>query len=91
VSGCLGRAVRAKKWSSTEHSSHREYRKQCVSERVDIDAAGIERDVLCYDYYHLMACPEWEAAIFNPNGIDQFRPRWSEVDLHGFELPRWFA
>ena len=56
-----------------------------------LNAVGIDCDVLCYDYYHVMACPEWESAIFNPNGIDQFRPRWSEVDLHGFERPRWFA
>ena len=21
---------------------------------------GIEADVICYDYYHIMSCPEWE-------------------------------
>src|SRR5262249_20605444 len=56
-----------------------------------LNAASIDCDVLCYDYYHVMACPEWEAAVFQPDGVDQLLPRWSEVDLHGFERPRWFA
>jgi glycosyltransferase involved in cell wall biosynthesis len=56
-----------------------------------LNAAGIDCDVLCYDYYHVMACPEWESAVFDTNGVDQFRPRWSEIDLRGFERPRWFA
>jgi hypothetical protein len=56
-----------------------------------LNASGIDCDVLCYDYYHVMACPEWESAAFEPESVDQFRPRWSEVDVHGFERPRWFV
>jgi glycosyltransferase involved in cell wall biosynthesis len=56
-----------------------------------LNRAGVDCDVLCYDYYHVMGCPEWESAVFEPDALDQFRPRWSEVDLHGFERPRWFA
>jgi hypothetical protein len=56
-----------------------------------LNEAGIDCDVLCYEYYHIMACPEWETAIFDPNGIDPDRPLWSKVNLHGYERPRWFA
>jgi len=56
-----------------------------------LNSAGVDCDVLCYEYYHVMACPEWESAVFQPDGVDQFRPRWSEVDVNGFERPRWFV
>lgn len=56
-----------------------------------LNAVGIDCDVLCYDCYHVMACPEWESAVFEPESVDQFRPRWSEVDVQGFERPRWFV
>ena len=32
-----------------------------------LNAAGVDCDVLCYDYYHVMACPEWESAVFEPS------------------------
>jgi glycosyltransferase involved in cell wall biosynthesis len=56
-----------------------------------LNEAGIDCDVLCYAYYHIMGCPEWESAVFDPNGVDPDRPLWSRIDLHGFERPRWFA
>ena len=56
-----------------------------------LNEAGIECDVLCYSYYHIMGCPEWESAVFDADGIDAERPLWSRIDLNGFERPRWFA
>jgi glycosyltransferase involved in cell wall biosynthesis len=56
-----------------------------------LNEAGIDCDVLCYEYYHIMGCPEWEAAVFDPNGVDPDRPRWSQIDLNGYQRPRWFA
>ena len=58
---------------------------------IALQAAGIESHVLCYDYWHIMGCPEWEAAHFDPAGLDDFTPRWSTLDLMGYERPRWFA
>ncbi len=56
-----------------------------------LNSAGLECDVLCYDYYHAMGCPEWEDADFDGEITDMFRPDWTEVNLNGFERPRWFA
>jgi len=56
-----------------------------------LNEAGIDCDVLCYEYYHIMGCPEWESAVFDVRGVNPDRPLWSEIDLHGFERPRWFA
>lgn len=50
---------------------------------------GIEADVLCYDYTHIMGQPEWEDAEFEGNP-DEFNPRWEQVDLNGFRRPAWF-
>jgi len=33
---------------------------------------GIDADVCCYDYYHVMGCPEWEDADFTGDVGDQF-------------------
>ena len=52
---------------------------------------GIECDVLCYDYYHVMGCPEWECADFPTQGINFDAPQWSTIDLKGYERPRWFV
>ena len=56
-----------------------------------LNRAGFDCDVICYDYYHLMGCPEWEDADFDGQVVDQFRPDWSSLDLRGFERPRWFV
>jgi hypothetical protein len=39
--------------------------------------AGIDADVLCNDFYHIMGCPEWEDADFEAEFINQFFPDWS--------------
>lgn len=52
---------------------------------------GFDCDVLCYDYYHVMGCPEWADAAFEGDIGDQFYPRWWSVDLKGYRRPRWFA
>jgi len=52
---------------------------------------GLDCDVICYDYYHVMGCPEWEDADFEGHIVDQFHPNWASVDLRGFQRPAWFA
>ncbi|MCC6534010.1 MAG: glycosyltransferase family 4 protein [Burkholderiales bacterium] len=52
---------------------------------------GIDAHVLCHNYYHTMACPEWEDADFRGEILDPFYPDWWSVDLRGFKRPRWFA
>lgn len=56
-----------------------------------LNEAGLDCDVICYDYYHIMGCPEWEDADFSGDYGDDFSPNWSAVNLCGFERPRWFA
>jgi len=52
---------------------------------------GVECDVLSYNYYHIMGCPEWEEVDFDATGLDDFKPDWSQVDLGDYQRPRWFA
>ena len=52
---------------------------------------GIEADVLCFDYYHIMGCPEWEDADFSGEIADPFYPDWWNCNLNGFKRPRWFV
>lgn len=52
---------------------------------------GIESDVLCCDYYHVMGCPEWEDADVVGDWLDDFAPKWHAVDLKGFSRPEWFV
>jgi glycosyltransferase involved in cell wall biosynthesis len=52
---------------------------------------GIEADVLCHDYYHVMGCPEWEDASFDGRIDDEMFPDWWAVGLKGYRRPRWFA
>jgi glycosyltransferase involved in cell wall biosynthesis len=56
-----------------------------------LNKAGIFSDVLCYNYYHIMGCPEWEDADFDSEIKDQFYPDWAKVDLCGFKRPEWFT
>lgn len=56
-----------------------------------LNEAGLECDVICYDYYHVMGAPEWEDADIQGPLPDQFMPDWSAVNLNGFQRPRWFA
>ena len=52
---------------------------------------GIECDVIAYDYYHIMGCPEWEEADFENQIADQFHPDWSALDMAGYQRPAWFV
>lgn len=53
--------------------------------------SGIEADVLCSEYYHIMACPEWEDVDFDGAPAKQNRPDWTTVDLGSYERPRWYV
>jgi glycosyltransferase involved in cell wall biosynthesis len=52
---------------------------------------GIDAYALSFDYYHIMATPEWEDADFTGDVGDPFHPDWSAVNLDGFKRPRWFV
>lgn len=56
-----------------------------------LNRIGLESDVICPDYYHIMGCPEWEDADYQGDIRSDFYPTWDGVDLRGFERPRWFA
>lgn len=56
-----------------------------------LNEAGLDCDVICYDYYHIMGCPEWEDAEFSGNYGDQFKPDWVAAGVRDFVRPRWFA
>ncbi|WP_143271545.1 glycosyltransferase [Bradyrhizobium mercantei] len=52
---------------------------------------GVECDVLCPNYYHVMGVPEWEEGRFSTSELNFDRPDWSSVPVAGFERPKWFA
>ncbi|MBE9207152.1 glycosyltransferase [Nostoc sp. LEGE 06077] len=56
-----------------------------------LNKIGFDCDVICYDYYHIMGCPEWEDADFEGEIKDQFFPDWNSVELKQFQRPKWFA
>jgi glycosyltransferase involved in cell wall biosynthesis len=56
-----------------------------------LNRAGLDCDVICYDYYHVMGCPEWEDADYHGDIRNDMYPAWEAVDLRGFERPRWFV
>lgn len=57
-----------------------------------LNRAGLDCDVLCNDYYHLMGCPEWEDALVLKGTIEnQAYPKWYRHDMGGFQRPRWFV
>jgi glycosyltransferase involved in cell wall biosynthesis len=49
-----------------------------------------ECDVLCYDYYHIMGCPEWEDSIIDRQ-VEENMPEWHSLDLGDFQRPEWFV
>lgn len=55
-----------------------------------LNEAGLENYVICYDYYHIMSCPEWEDADFPEFTGDHFKPEWFRLQLNGFPRPEWF-
>lgn len=50
---------------------------------------GIDADVVCADYYHIMGTPEWEEAEFKSDYGDPFFPDWWQA-ARGYERPKWF-
>jgi glycosyltransferase involved in cell wall biosynthesis len=50
---------------------------------------GVEADIVCYDYYHIMGCPEWEGAEINGT-YDAFLPDWWAIDVGHWPRPDWF-
>jgi glycosyltransferase involved in cell wall biosynthesis len=58
---------------------------------IALRALGIECDVMCNDYYHVMASPEWECVDFTLAGLDMAAPDWRKCDLQDYKRPDWFA
>ncbi|CAN1593508.1 hypothetical protein MCEME20_00218 [Candidatus Pelagibacterales bacterium] len=56
-----------------------------------LNQAGLDCDVLCYDYYHMMACPEWEDAIIERDYGSHFHPKWFSAGIKNFKRPAWFV
>ncbi|MBU1156087.1 MAG: glycosyltransferase [Proteobacteria bacterium] len=54
-------------------------------------SAGIDCDVICYDYYHIMGCYEWEDVEFSGPILDPFKPNWIAAGIKTCNRPRWFA
>ena len=52
---------------------------------------GVDADVMCNDYYHIMATPEWEELEIKRDWHDDYRPRFSSEDIGDYKRPRWFA
>ena len=50
---------------------------------------GIQADVICADYYHIMGTPEWEDAEITGQ-LDAFLPDWWAVSLGDWRRPDWF-
>ena len=51
---------------------------------------GVEADVLCHDYNHVMAMPEWEDVDLRCSHGDDNSPVFHRSDVAGFERPDWF-
>ena len=52
---------------------------------------GVEADVLCHDYYHIMAYPEWEELRIQDDYKKDMLPQFSEQDRRKYQRPRWFV
>lgn len=50
---------------------------------------GVEADVLCYNYYDIMSCPEWEDAEIRGDWIFNERPEWFNCEIRNFKRPKW--
>ncbi|MGE0767630.1 MAG: glycosyltransferase [Hyphomicrobiaceae bacterium] len=51
---------------------------------------GIEADVICFDYYHVMATPEWEDGGLT-TAVNAGLPNWWASNLKGFKRPDWYV
>jgi len=56
-----------------------------------LNTLGADCDVVCRDYYHIMATPEWEEADFPRLALDESRPDWATMNLNGYARPKWFV
>lgn len=52
---------------------------------------GIEADVLCNDYYHIMGYPEWEEMEIKDDYKQDVLPRFSKRDRKKYVRPKWFV
>ena len=50
---------------------------------------GIHADVVCPDYYHIMATPEWEEATLEGDYGDPLFPDWWRITKN-YDRPEWF-
>jgi glycosyltransferase involved in cell wall biosynthesis len=51
---------------------------------------GIEADVICPDYYHVMGTPEWEDGGLTTS-VNPMLPDWWATNLKGFKRPNWYV
>ncbi len=56
-----------------------------------LNAVGMDCDVACPDYYHIMGCPEFEELDGDFRFENQSRPDWHNARLGSYERPRWFV
>jgi hypothetical protein len=56
-----------------------------------LNRAGYDCDVLCNDYYHIMACPEWEELEVGGELDDPNHPEWFNLVKSSYSRPKWFA
>jgi glycosyltransferase involved in cell wall biosynthesis len=52
---------------------------------------GVEGDVLALHDYFIMSAPEWEEADMREVPADLFAPEWRDINLRGYERPRWYV
>ena len=52
---------------------------------------GIDADVMCNDYYHIMGYPEWEEIRIDQSYGQDIMPCFSCEDVLNYERPSWFA
>lgn len=55
-----------------------------------LNDAGYDNVVICYDYYHVMGCPEWEETHLTETPADHFYPRWHQAVDDNYVRPPWF-
>jgi hypothetical protein len=80
---CLGRPVRILHMGNIANNAYNNAKL--------LNKFGLDCDVICGAYFHIMGCPEWEDADFEGDYLDQFYPAWENVNLRGFHRPKWFA
>lgn len=52
---------------------------------------GIEAHVVCPDYTHVMATPEWEEVDLVHSHGNDFLPRFAKSDIRNYRRPYWFV